>query len=254
MDEFGKRAIEARTDEERLNRFIGDNKNFIVSSSYKTLNRYVSERDDEYSVALMAFYEAINDYDESKGAFSSFAALIIKRRLIDYIRTNGKYLREISVEPGAIDAELPDEDNLTSIHMEIIKKTSADSMDESSRRGNSPGTNATVDEINAISKVLEEYGIEFTELADCSPHAEKTKKACGIVVAELFKNKELFAKMRNSHTLPVNDLKKITGVKGKILERHRKYIIAAAEILTGEYPLISEYLRFIKEYLKVDSG
>ncbi|MCR4617571.1 MAG: RNA polymerase subunit sigma [Lachnospiraceae bacterium] len=254
MDEFGKKALEARADKDLLNRFIGENKKFIISAAYKTLNRFVSESDDEYSIALIAFSEAIDSYDDSKGAFSSFASLIIKRRLIDYIRSNEKFSREVSVEPRAIDADSPGDDEITSVQLEIMKKTAESSMAEGRSREAEPGTSPTVDEINAISEVLKEYGIEFSDLAESSPHAEKTKKACAIVVCEIFKNKDLYEKMKKSHSLPVSDLKKLTGVKEKILERHRKYIIAASEILTGEYPIISEYLRFIKEYLNIDSG
>ena len=36
----------------------------------------------------------------------------------------------------------------------------------------------------------------------------------------------------------------------KILDRHRRYIIAAAEILSGEYPVLAEYLGYIRKALK----
>jgi RNA polymerase sigma factor len=42
-------------------------------------------------------------------------------------------------------------------------------------------------------------------------------------------------------------IEKNTHVPRKILERHRKYIIAAIEILSGEYPYLADYLRYIRE-------
>jgi RNA polymerase sigma factor len=42
-------------------------------------------------------------------------------------------------------------------------------------------------------------------------------------------------------------IEKNTNVPRKILERHRKYIIAAIEILSGEYPYLADYLRYIRE-------
>ena len=45
------------------------------------------------------------------------------------------------------------------------------------------------------------------------------------------------------------ELAKKAGVHKKILERHRKYIIAAAEILNGEYPLLAEYMNYIRKAL-----
>jgi RNA polymerase sigma factor len=42
-------------------------------------------------------------------------------------------------------------------------------------------------------------------------------------------------------------IEKNSQVPRKILERHRKYIVAAIEILSGEYPYLAEYLRYIRE-------
>ncbi len=36
----------------------------------------------------------------------------------------------------------------------------------------------------------------------------------------------------------------------KIIERHRKYIIAGIEIISGNYPILSEYLKFVREELE----
>jgi len=38
----------------------------------------------------------------------------------------------------------------------------------------------------------------------------------------------------------------MSGVPRKIIERHRKYIIAATEIVGGDYPHLSQYMSFIK--------
>jgi len=41
---------------------------------------------DEYSIALIAFNEAIESYDlDKKTKFVSFSKQVIKRRLIDYL-------------------------------------------------------------------------------------------------------------------------------------------------------------------------
>jgi len=51
------------------------------------VGRYVAYgQDDELSIALMAFVEAIRSYDVSKGNFLSFSQNVIKRRIIDYYR------------------------------------------------------------------------------------------------------------------------------------------------------------------------
>jgi len=47
--------------------------------------------------------------------------------------------------------------------------------------------------------------------------------------------------------LPLKIIEKNTNLPRKILENHRKYIIAAVVILSGEYPLVAEYISFIRK-------
>jgi RNA polymerase sigma factor len=53
------------------------------------------------------------------------------------------------------------------------------------------------------------------------------------------------AQMRASGRLPIAQLCIACALPRKILERHRKYIIAAAEILTNDYPYLIEYVSYI---------
>ena len=94
--------------------------------------------------------------------------------------------------------------------------------------------------------VLSGYGFSLFDVADASPHTAKTKKACAMAVSEILKDRKMLDIMRKKHTLPMKELSKRSGISKKVLDRHRRYIIAAAEILNGEYPLMCEYLRFIK--------
>jgi len=55
-------------------------------------------RDDEASIALMAFNESIDSYDPARGAsFLGFARAVIRRRLIDLYRRDRSGRREIPV-------------------------------------------------------------------------------------------------------------------------------------------------------------
>ena len=74
----------------KRNDYITEHKNFILSTASKVLNRYVSDHDDAYSVALIAFDEAITKYNPEKGSFTSFSALVIRNRLIDEFRKSEK--------------------------------------------------------------------------------------------------------------------------------------------------------------------
>ena len=109
---------------------------------------------------------------------------------------------------------------------------------------------AAREEIAAAQEILRPYGFSFFDLAESSPKAGKTKDACCKAVLALLKNEELLDKMRKNKALPMKELELASGVARKILDRHRRYIIAAAEILSGEYPVLAEYLGYIRKALK----
>ena len=45
---------------------------FIRSEATKFMGRLCTDQDDEYSIAMMAFYEAIMGYERGRGAFRTF--------------------------------------------------------------------------------------------------------------------------------------------------------------------------------------
>lgn len=231
-------ALRAREDDGRLDAFIRKNRRFILGCAYKTVRHFVSESDDEWSIALIAFHEAVQTYDGSKGNFKSFAALVIKRRLLDYIDSQAKYSREVHADLGG--AELAD-DELAPIQLEAQRAVARQSMESGLSE------QAMRDEIEAVGDTLRAYGFSFFELAECSPKAQKTKDACARVIRALLADAALMAHMRRTGTLPAKALCEAADVHKKILENHRKYIIAAAEILDGDYPGLAEYLRFVRK-------
>ena len=238
MDKNLLTVAEARKNDQLREQFIQQNKKFILGCAYKAVKHFVTESDDEWSVALIAFNEAIDAYEDGKGSFEGFASLVIKRRLVDHIRSEARFSGEISTEPYVMDGDL-DEEDPTAFQMEVRKKAGELSVEDI-------GSLTIKDEIEAVQEVLKGYGFSFFDLTECSPKAEKTKKSCAVVMRVLLERKDLIEKMRSNHTLPIKELCEMSKVPRKILERHRRYIIAAAEILKGDYPLLSEYLKSMK--------
>ena len=221
--ETDRLALAAKTDEQALNNLIETQKSWILKVCSDVTHRYITDSDDEWSTALLAFHEAVQSYDESKGTFLAFASVVIRRRLLDDIRSQWRHKGEIHVLPGELEEE-PDR-----------------SIDTAQ---------AAREEIAAAQAILKPYGFSFFDLAESSPKAEKTKAACCSAVIALLKDEELLDKMRKNKALPMKELEKASGVARKILDRHRRYIIAAAEILSGEYPVLAEYLGYIRKALK----
>lgn len=245
MQDWDAEALAAKTDEERLNNLIAAGRRFILVCACRTCRRFITDRDDEYSVSLLAFHEAVRTYDEGKGPFRPFAGMVIKRRLLDYRKSEARHASEISVEPWTLEGE--SEDGETTPMLTELRKKEA----ETALTSPAPGENGARDEIDAVQEILRGYGFSFFDLTECSPKAEKTKRACGEAVRALLEAPELMDRLRRGRALPQKELSLRAGVPQKILERHRNYIIAAAEILSGDYPILSGYLSSIRKALEV---
>jgi RNA polymerase sigma factor len=240
-------ALAAKTDEQTLNNLIEQNKAWILRCCADTTHRYITDSDDEWSTALLAFHEAVQSYEADKGNFKAFASVVIRRRLLDGIRSQWRHKGEIHVLPGAFDGdfgteegEAPDAISLE-VQSRVAELSAGSAVDPAA---------AAREEIAAAQAILKPYGFSFFDLAESSPKAAKTKNACCKAVLALLRDEELLEKMRKNKALPMKELEKASGVARKILDRHRRYIIAAAEILSGEYPVLAEYLGYIRKALK----
>lgn len=220
MREIDQTATLLTSNSQELDEFIAKHDFFILKTASKTAKRYICKEDDEYSVALYAFYDAVNKYDYTKGTFYSFAELIIHRNIVDYYRAKGKYSSEIGIEDIEENAVYTENDNML--------KT----------------------EIESITRTLKDYGFSFMDLVKVSPKAEKTKYSCRIAVNYLLDNPSLIIEMRNNRQLPIKIIAAATNIPRKILDRHRKYIIAAVEVFYGEYLGIAQYLNCLRKGVK----
>jgi RNA polymerase sigma factor len=100
----------------------------------------------------------------------------------------------------------------------------------------------------AANDMLADYGFRFFDLTECSPRQEKTRQECAAAIRGLLRDPPLMVELlRKNRKLPSSELRRLSGVSGKILDRYRKYIIMAALILSDDYPQLAEYLKFVKE-------
>ncbi|HOQ07313.1 MAG TPA: sigma factor [Clostridiales bacterium] len=76
FDALNARISSIRDDAEETGRFVEEYKPFIASCARKVTGRYMSyDSDDELSIAMIAFVEAIKSFDSSKGIFSLFPGM-----------------------------------------------------------------------------------------------------------------------------------------------------------------------------------
>ena len=202
---------------------------FIRSEATKFMARLCTDQDDEFSIAMMGFYEAVMGYEKSRGAFFSYASMLIRSRLIDHQRKEARHQGHISIHE-----ENGGDDDRT------ILDTLADSHDHYEV---SATREATRSEIEELASVLAGFGVSFSDVADNSPKQERTMAACTAVIHYAGKNPTLLEDLLKSKKLPITQLVSGTGVDRKTLERHRKYILAMLLVQTNGYEIIRGHLR-----------
>lgn len=228
---MGEKARKAAQTEEGRSAFITQHEKYIITCASRFTKRFITKSDDEWSIALIAFSNAMDTYDADKGNFLSYARLLIERRLTDYVRSQARFAGEQSTEPYVFEGNVDEDGENSAYQLHIVRATST--TDE----------NPILDEIHALNEILAAYEITFMELTGCSPKAAKTKTACFTAVSYLSQNQELVRKMRDTRLFPIKNIAENTRVPRKILERHRKYIIATVEILCNDLPLLQDYIK-----------
>lgn len=228
------KLADAKDSDDAMEQLIKENKRYLLSYASSLSGRYVGTDSDEWSVVLRAFIQAIKEYDADRGEFYAFSELVIKRRLIEYFRGQYKYLQEI---PYASDA----------FHLEFGEKTDCVLPEYARSQLIARDDNTLVAEIEAISATMKLYGFDFSDLIEVSPKAEKTKKACAKAISYLLSEPVLIASLRSQKSVPIKILSEKCKLPRKLLERHRKYIITAIEIMQGDYPMLSEYMPYSRE-------
>jgi len=225
---INERVGKIKNDENEINRFVEEYKPFIASCVGKSTGRYVQYgEDDELSIGLMAFVEAIKAYDALKGNFLAFARTVIKRRLIDYGRRENRLNNAISLETFA---EEDEEGTDLSAH-EALERYSEEEISEYRRL-----------EIAELKKELAKWDISFVELADASPKQEKTREIYRELVRFMLSRPDLTDILWEKRYLPIQEIEKETRVPRKKIERGRKYIIAVLIIITGDYQYIKDFV------------
>ncbi|MBQ7372283.1 MAG: hypothetical protein IJW67_10485 [Blautia sp.] len=216
--------------------FLQKEQTHILRLAAHILHRPVTINDDEWSVALLSVSQAIDSYDEEKGRFWGYAAIVMKNRLADLYRADARHFPEISTGPEVFDGEVDEDSPDFGLQCEI-----------QSRLAHSE-ENPLRDEIFALQEELESFGISFFDLAACSPKSQKTRWNCAQLIRAMFTPPPpLTGEMRKKKTLPIKELIHRVKISRKLIDRYRKYLITASLILDGEYPGLSDYLSYVKQ-------
>jgi RNA polymerase sigma factor len=205
---------------------------FIIKTVSDVCKRYISESDDEFSVGLLAFNDAIDKFDTDKGqGFIAFAKVVITNRIIDYKRAERNQFIETTLDPKTQEIEITKAEVNSSLQQYQEEQLA----------------NFLAEEIALYSKKLEEYGISFEELAEISPKHYDARKSAMEVAKLIVEDEELREALLTKKRLPLKQILTKVSISKPTLERNRKYIIAVAVLLESNFT-------YLKQFLSIEGG
>lgn len=218
------------------NQFITDYQPYVAKMTSRFCRRYIDPaRDDEFSIALSAFNEAINQFQMEPGrSFLSFAETVVRRRLIDHVRREKRHAGQVPYSAYEVEDDENHVINPIEVHQAIEHYEREKESEE--RRG----------EIMDFNSCLHEFGLSFAELAEVSPKHSDSREILISVARMLAEDPQLMRQLLVKKLLPIKELLAMVEVSRKTLERNRKYIIAIALLLNGPYPYLRDYLQFVE--------
>lgn len=216
-------------DEQALHDLLFSYSPFMKKTASQVCKRFIDDHDDEYSIALSAFNEAVQKFDQTNNAsFLTFAHMVIRRRVIDFIR---KENRRDEISHDFMPAAEPESHNGLADHAASV---AYDTSQQNQKRR---------EEIALYEEMLREFGLSFQVLVKVSP-AHQDARVTSIQIAQLVAETDEYKQyLVEKKKLPIKEIEKLVKVSRKTIERNRKYIIAMALLQMSD-------LHFLKDYLK----
>lgn len=242
--EIQRLSIQAKSNPEAREKLFQVSKKQIAQLASHTAGRALDwENDDELSISLIAFNEAIDTYDPAKGSsFWGYAGMVIKHRLIDYFRQEYHWQKRL---PLTAEGE--------PVNLEVLAKERELAF-QAIRQAEEAEEREEM--VKAFEKSLGEFKISLRELVKSSPKHRDTRENLLRVAVTLVKQAELQAQLWRTKQLPIKELMNQTGQSRKVLERGRRYIIALFLILSKpEFRPMREFLKLpveVKKWLDKD--
>lgn len=203
------------------NELIENHIPFIIKSISDVTGRYVScENDEELSVGLLGFNEAIERYDNEKGHFLSYAKLVISSRIKNYLKGENKHQHSSFEELVDKGFEIKDE---------YIEQEEDNSL--------------LVEEINKLKAEISSFGFSLEDLVSEAPKQQATR-INAINLSEKISNEEEFTSfMYLKKRLPIKKIVLKFSVTEKVIKRSKKFIISVVIIIDKNLSALKNWIR-----------
>jgi RNA polymerase sigma factor len=227
IDQASVSVIKAQSGDHGVReQLISDHMSFIRRTVRHLTHAVFVDQMDEFSIALSAFNEAIDRYqDECRVPFEQYARILIKHRLTDWYRSQKNKIQTFSLSDQASEDTLPLEERLTDPRSDLVQ------------------TNLEFEEsLLRLQAQLENMGLGLDDLVNRFPKHRDTRLLCIRLARCLVSNETLYDRLAQSGRLPGKDLSQSCDVPQKTIERNRPAIILLALLLKSDLQMIQAYI------------
>lgn len=208
--------IQKNNNKDLRNKIIDQYTPFIIKATSDILNRYIEiENDEEFMIALEAFNEAINRYKDGKGSFLNFSKVVIRSRLMDYLK--GK---QINI------------DNNKNVNEEVSNESIESKVSINF-------------EIKRYKNILDDYGLSFDVLTESNPTHKKTRCRCFLIANEIAEDKEIVKWIKDKKRLPITKISREYNISKRMIKYSRDYILSLVLVYINNLDELKDYINYI---------
>lgn len=174
--------------------------------------------DDSFSVALSAFEEAVKKYDEDKGAFLAYVRLVIRSRVIDFLRKEQKENAHQSIESMSEEGHQFEDD-----------RTAPDNMLKI--------------EIETWTEDMKDFGISIDDLVDEAPKHQDSRERALKISERSSKYPPIVNKLFEKKRLPIKMTAEYNKVTIKVIKGNKVFITSAIIIFKQNYTSLIDWIK-----------
>lgn len=184
------------------------------------------EQEDEFSIALEAFNQAINHYKvDGDVPFEPYARLLIRNRLFDWIRCQKHARQELTMTDCETDDGPSPAEQLADPNSECVQQNLE-----------------FADAMALLEGKLQDFGLSLPQLASAFPKHQDSRLLCIRIARELASDKALSNRLQLVKRVPGAELARRCQVPIKTIEKNRSSIILLSLLMQSDLEVIKSYI------------
>lgn len=207
---------------DNLNQLLDWHRPFIIRTVSNYTGRYISvENDEEYSIALSAFAEAVERFNPEKGKFLSYVKLVIESRLTSHFRKKNREPQSVSL------------DALYESGMDFTDYNPAISEEQDN----------ITEEIEIFKSDLALFGMTLDSLADTAPKHRDTRQMSFVIAETTSRDTPTVELTYRKRNLPIRQVARLASVTEKIVKGNKHYITGVLIVFVRRLNYFIDWIR-----------